>query len=255
MLRKGRFSSCYSEVSGFSECPATRPDCFHRRSGKSPGCRAECITILSTASVSPVHINGVRGQRSHLWKGIPSTVNKTSNSLGAVNRKKMIENHPMSCVLLGNHDYGPYFHWKSKQDQDNNLIELKQRQAAMGQYDNRRKPAGVGERCKWLLLLQTGFVRQKSRRDTYVATLIYIPPTFSGTSGPLSLLEIHCSSHRKMVVTRSLLGTQFLANRRASLLGLLCQSLPQEAFRLFESVEEIAWWRYPSKERESMPEG
>ena len=33
--------SCYSEVSGFSECPATRPDCFHRRSGKSPGCRAE----------------------------------------------------------------------------------------------------------------------------------------------------------------------------------------------------------------------
>lgn len=29
------------EVSGFSECPATRPDCFHRRSGKSPGCRAE----------------------------------------------------------------------------------------------------------------------------------------------------------------------------------------------------------------------
>ena len=60
-------------------------------------------------------------------------------------------------------------------------------------------------------------------KDTYVATLIYIPPTFSGTSGPLSLLEIHCSSHRKMVVTRSLLGTQFLANRRASLLGLLCQ--------------------------------
>lgn len=34
--------------------------------------------------------------------------------------------------ILGNHDYGPYFHWKSKQDQDNNLIELKQRQAAMG---------------------------------------------------------------------------------------------------------------------------
>lgn len=36
-----RKHSCYSEVSGFSECPATRPDCFHRRSGKSPGCRAE----------------------------------------------------------------------------------------------------------------------------------------------------------------------------------------------------------------------
>lgn len=34
--------------------------------------------------------------------------------------------------ILGNHDYGPYFRWKSKQDMDNNLIELEQRQVAMG---------------------------------------------------------------------------------------------------------------------------
>lgn len=34
--------------------------------------------------------------------------------------------------ILGNHDYGPYFHWKSPQEQDNNLNELKQKQAAMG---------------------------------------------------------------------------------------------------------------------------
>lgn len=34
--------------------------------------------------------------------------------------------------ILGNHDYGPYFRWKSKQEQDENLIDLKQRQAAMG---------------------------------------------------------------------------------------------------------------------------
>ena len=34
--------------------------------------------------------------------------------------------------ILGNHDYGPYFHWKSKQEQDENLIDLKQREATMG---------------------------------------------------------------------------------------------------------------------------
>lgn len=34
--------------------------------------------------------------------------------------------------ILGNHDYGPYFRWKDKQDQDDNLIDLEERQAAMG---------------------------------------------------------------------------------------------------------------------------
>lgn len=34
--------------------------------------------------------------------------------------------------ILGNHDYGPYFHWKSPQEQGNNLNKLKQKQAAMG---------------------------------------------------------------------------------------------------------------------------
>ena len=34
--------------------------------------------------------------------------------------------------ILGNHDYGPYFRWKSQQEQDDNLNDLLQRQAAMG---------------------------------------------------------------------------------------------------------------------------
>ncbi|WP_294476760.1 metallophosphoesterase [uncultured Bacteroides sp.] len=34
--------------------------------------------------------------------------------------------------ILGNHDYGPYFHWKDKQDQSDNLIELEKRQKYMG---------------------------------------------------------------------------------------------------------------------------
>lgn len=34
--------------------------------------------------------------------------------------------------ILGNHDYGPYYQWNSKQDQANNLIELKEREARMG---------------------------------------------------------------------------------------------------------------------------
>lgn len=34
--------------------------------------------------------------------------------------------------ILGNHDYGPYFHWENKQDLKNNLIDLEQRQADMG---------------------------------------------------------------------------------------------------------------------------
>ena len=34
--------------------------------------------------------------------------------------------------ILGNHDYGPYFHWKDKQDQTDNLIELEKRQKDMG---------------------------------------------------------------------------------------------------------------------------
>ena len=34
--------------------------------------------------------------------------------------------------ILGNHDYGPYFRWKNKQEQDDILSALQQRQAAMG---------------------------------------------------------------------------------------------------------------------------
>lgn len=34
--------------------------------------------------------------------------------------------------ILGNHDYGPYFRWKNEQDLKNNLIDLKEREAAMG---------------------------------------------------------------------------------------------------------------------------
>lgn len=34
--------------------------------------------------------------------------------------------------ILGNHDYGPYFHWKSQQEQADNLKELEQKQTAMG---------------------------------------------------------------------------------------------------------------------------
>ncbi len=41
-----------------------------------------------------------------------------------------------------------------------------------------------------------------------------------------------------MVVTRSLLGTQFLANRRASLLGLLCQ----QCFFAERHTQDIGWF-------------
>lgn len=34
--------------------------------------------------------------------------------------------------ILGNHDYGPYYPWKSKRAQADNLTELKKREAAMG---------------------------------------------------------------------------------------------------------------------------
>lgn len=34
--------------------------------------------------------------------------------------------------ILGNHDYGPYYRWKSPKDQVNNLIDLKNREARMG---------------------------------------------------------------------------------------------------------------------------
>lgn len=34
--------------------------------------------------------------------------------------------------ILGNHDYGPYYHWNTKKDQALNLQELERRQAAMG---------------------------------------------------------------------------------------------------------------------------
>ena len=60
------------------------------------------ITIEITANVSPVQIKGVRGHRSHLWKGTPIIVQRDSNSLGAVNRKKKMENHPNSlCMAFG----------------------------------------------------------------------------------------------------------------------------------------------------------
>lgn len=34
--------------------------------------------------------------------------------------------------ILGNHDYGPYYHWKTKKEQALNLADLEKRQAAMG---------------------------------------------------------------------------------------------------------------------------
>lgn len=34
--------------------------------------------------------------------------------------------------ILGNHDYGPYYHWKTKSDQVKSLLELEERQQEMG---------------------------------------------------------------------------------------------------------------------------
>lgn len=34
--------------------------------------------------------------------------------------------------ILGNHDYGPYYHWKTIREQAENLVELKKREAEMG---------------------------------------------------------------------------------------------------------------------------
>ena len=79
------------------------------------------ITIEITANVSPVQIKGVRGHRSHLWKGTPIIVQRDSNSLGAVNRKKKME---LSDDLYANlWEADPYVRARTIFDR-NGFIEL-----------------------------------------------------------------------------------------------------------------------------------
>src|SRR3712207_9482953 len=53
--------------------------------------------------------------------------------------------------VLGNHDYGPYFRWRSKQDEINNLKELQRRQKQMGwkllNNSHRSEERRVGKEC------------------------------------------------------------------------------------------------------------
>lgn len=92
--------------------------------------------------------------------------------------------------VLGNHDYSPYFKWKSPREQAANLKELKQRQAQMG----------------WTLLNNANTLIQ--RKDTCIALVGVenqglppfpekgdLPKAIKGTEGLFKVLLSHDPTH------------------------------------------------------------
>ena len=97
--------------------------------------------------LSDIHIGSWQGNASAI-QNLVNLVNEQHPDLivftGDLVNHRAIElndfQHILACLkakdgvysILGNHDYGPYFRWKNKQEQDDNLSDLQQRQAAMG---------------------------------------------------------------------------------------------------------------------------
>lgn len=101
--------------------------------------------------------------------------------------------------ILGNHDYGPYHHWKSQREQAENLAALQKRQAEMG----------------WVLLNNThAILRQGNDSLALVGVENEGEPPFSqhgdlpkalqGTEGMFKLLLSHNPTHwRREVLPQS----------------------------------------------------
>jgi predicted MPP superfamily phosphohydrolase len=101
--------------------------------------------------------------------------------------------------ILGNHDYGPYFHWKSKQAQADNLKDLERREAKMG----------------WTLLNNAHvFLRQGNDSIALIGVendgeppfsqYADLPKAMDGTQGLFRILMSHNPTHwRREVLPKS----------------------------------------------------
>ena len=100
--------------------------------------------------------------------------------------------------VLGNHDYGPYFHWKNAAEQADNLKDLERRQVAMG----------------WQLLNNTHvFLYENAAKADSVALIGVenegeppfsqhgdLPKAMAGTEGMFQILLSHNPTHWKREV-------------------------------------------------------
>lgn len=100
--------------------------------------------------------------------------------------------------VLGNHDYGPYFHWKNAAEQADNLKDLERRQAAMG----------------WQLLNNTHVFLYENAAKADSMALIGVenegeppfsqhgdlPKAMAGTEGMFQILLSHNPTHWKREV-------------------------------------------------------
>ena len=82
--------------------------------------------------------------------------------------------------ILGNHDYGPYFHWKSKDEQDDNLNDLLQRQAAMGWIQGSDSIALIGV---------------ENEGEPPFSQYADLPEAMRGTEGMFQILLSHNPTH------------------------------------------------------------
>lgn len=101
--------------------------------------------------------------------------------------------------VLGNHDYGPYFHWKNEQDLKNNLIDLKEREAAMGwKLLNNANT----------LLVQDGdsiaLIGVENEGEPPFSQYADLPKAMQGTEGMFRILLSHNPTHwRREVLPQS----------------------------------------------------
>lgn len=101
--------------------------------------------------------------------------------------------------VLGNHDYGPYFRWRSKQEQDSNLVDLQQRQAAMGWklLNNAHTFLVQGNDSIALIGVENEGEPPFSQHGD-------LPKAMRGTEGKFSILLSHNPTHwRREVLSKS----------------------------------------------------
>ena len=98
--------------------------------------------------------------------------------------------------ILGNHDYGPYFRWKNKQEQDDNLSDLQQRQAAMGWK--------LLNNSHTILIQGNDSIGVENEGEPPFSQYADLPKAMQGTEGMFQILLSHNPTHwRREVLPES----------------------------------------------------
>lgn len=166
------------------------------------------------ALLSDIHIGSWKGNPEPVRRFVELTNNQNPDLIvftGDLVNHRAVELNGLEHILalldapdgvfsvLGNHDFGPYFPWKTKEDRADNLIDLKRRQAEMG----------------WILLNNDNTILHRANDSIALlgvendgeppfSQYADLPKAMEGTEGMFQILLSHNPTHwRREVLPES----------------------------------------------------